>query len=253
MVATRRYAAWPRARGARRPARPPAAGARAQPLGAISVRVTERRRPGRAPDHAARRRRARSSRSTRSRPRAASRTSFASSTSRSRNLDSDGGGRRCWPGCRGVVKVEARKTLGQIFGKRVIVIGGGAQVAQVAPRRRERGGPPQPARRADQRRHHRARRRGDRSPTPSAPSPTCRAPTSSSWPARSWAARSRRPCASSGPSGIPVIALNMAGSVPDAADLVVTRSGPGRHDGRDGDRRHGALHARPPARAEVLA
>jgi energy-converting hydrogenase B subunit Q len=31
----------------------------------------------------------------------------------------------------GVVKAEVRKTLGQIFGKRVIVIGGGAQVAQV--------------------------------------------------------------------------------------------------------------------------
>ena len=34
-------------------------------------------------------------------------------------------------GLRGVVKAEVRKTLGQIFGKRVIVIGGGAQVAQV--------------------------------------------------------------------------------------------------------------------------
>ena len=34
-------------------------------------------------------------------------------------------------GIRGVVKAEPRKTLGQIFGKRVIVIGGGAQVAQV--------------------------------------------------------------------------------------------------------------------------
>jgi energy-converting hydrogenase B subunit Q len=34
-------------------------------------------------------------------------------------------------GVRGVVKAEPRKTLGQIFGKRVIVIGGGAQVAQV--------------------------------------------------------------------------------------------------------------------------
>jgi energy-converting hydrogenase B subunit Q len=32
---------------------------------------------------------------------------------------------------KGVVKAEPRKTLGQIFGKRVIVIGGGAQVAQV--------------------------------------------------------------------------------------------------------------------------
>jgi energy-converting hydrogenase B subunit Q len=31
----------------------------------------------------------------------------------------------------GVAKAEARATLGQIFGKRVIVIGGGAQVAQV--------------------------------------------------------------------------------------------------------------------------
>ncbi len=31
----------------------------------------------------------------------------------------------------GVVRAEARATLGQIFGKRVIVIGGGAQVAQV--------------------------------------------------------------------------------------------------------------------------
>jgi len=34
-------------------------------------------------------------------------------------------------GVRGVVKADLRKTLGQIFGKRVIVIGGGAQVAQV--------------------------------------------------------------------------------------------------------------------------
>src|SRR6476469_5908207 len=34
-------------------------------------------------------------------------------------------------GIRGVVKAEVRKTLGQIFGKRFIVIGGGAQVAQV--------------------------------------------------------------------------------------------------------------------------
>src|SRR5262245_55623663 len=34
-------------------------------------------------------------------------------------------------GIRGVVKAEVRKTLGQIFGMRVIVIGGGGQVAQV--------------------------------------------------------------------------------------------------------------------------
>jgi energy-converting hydrogenase B subunit Q len=35
-------------------------------------------------------------------------------------------------GVPGVVVAEARQTLGQVFGKRVIVIGGGAQVAQVA-------------------------------------------------------------------------------------------------------------------------
>src|SRR4051794_36122995 len=35
-------------------------------------------------------------------------------------------------GVPGVTVAEARPTLGQIFGKRVIVIGGGAQVAQVA-------------------------------------------------------------------------------------------------------------------------
>jgi len=34
-------------------------------------------------------------------------------------------------GLPGVAKVEPRNTLGQLFGKRVIVIGGGAQVAQV--------------------------------------------------------------------------------------------------------------------------
>ena len=34
-------------------------------------------------------------------------------------------------GLRGVIRSEVRATLGQIFGKRVIVIGGGAQVAQV--------------------------------------------------------------------------------------------------------------------------
>jgi energy-converting hydrogenase B subunit Q len=32
---------------------------------------------------------------------------------------------------RGVIRAEPRATLGQIFGKRVIVVGGGAQVAQV--------------------------------------------------------------------------------------------------------------------------
>ncbi|HWH36998.1 MAG TPA: DUF5612 domain-containing protein [Candidatus Limnocylindrales bacterium] len=47
-----------------------------------------------------------------------------------RNVDSAGAAelvRRV----RGVVRAEPRATLGQIFGKRVIVVGGGAQVAQV--------------------------------------------------------------------------------------------------------------------------
>ena len=43
--------------------------------------------------------------------------------------------------------------------------------------------------------------------------------------------------------GLVVISLNMAGSVPDAADLVVTRSGAGRRDGRDGGGGHGEVHA----------
>ena len=48
-----------------------------------------------------------------------------------RNLDSAAAA-ELLAGLPGVAKVEARKTLGQIFGKRVIVIGGGAQVAQVS-------------------------------------------------------------------------------------------------------------------------
>jgi energy-converting hydrogenase B subunit Q len=47
-----------------------------------------------------------------------------------RHFDSAAGARLV-RGLPGVVKAEPRKTLGQIFGKRVIVIGGGAQVAQV--------------------------------------------------------------------------------------------------------------------------
>ena len=54
----------------------------------------------------------------------------ASSISRLRDFDSAAAARRAPEGARRV-KAESRKTLGQIFGKRVIVIGGGAQVAQV--------------------------------------------------------------------------------------------------------------------------
>src|SRR6476661_8867266 len=45
-----------------------------------------------------------------------------------RNFDSAAAA-RLLRAIKGVVKAEARKTLGQIFGKRVIIIGGGAQVA----------------------------------------------------------------------------------------------------------------------------
>jgi energy-converting hydrogenase B subunit Q len=47
-----------------------------------------------------------------------------------RNVDSAGAAELVRE-VRGVVRAEPRATLGQIFGKRVIVVGGGAQVAQV--------------------------------------------------------------------------------------------------------------------------
>src|SRR6185369_7609836 len=124
-------------------------------------------------------------------------------------------------GIRGVVKAEVRKTLGQIFGKRVIVIGGGAQVAQVnlgavteADRHNLRGerisvdtialvGEKQIADAvravADLPRAHILVLAG-----------------SLMGGEISKAVREIRAV------GIPVIALNMAGSVPDAADLVVS-------------------------------
>ena len=52
--------------------------------------------------------------------------------------------------------------------------------------------------------------------------------------------------------GIPIISLNMVGSITEHVDLVVSRPGPGRDDGGHGDRRHGRVRPRPPARAEVL-
>ncbi len=52
--------------------------------------------------------------------------------------------------------------------------------------------------------------------------------------------------------GLLVISLNMAGSVPEAADLVVTRSGAGRRDGGDGRRGHGEVHRGTAEPASVL-
>jgi energy-converting hydrogenase B subunit Q len=121
----------------------------------------------------------------------------------------------------GVVRADVRKTLGQIFGKRVIVIGGGAQVAQVnlgavteADRHNLRGerisvdtialvGEKQIADAvravADLPRAHILVLAG-----------------SLMGGEITKAVRELREV------GIPVIALNMAGSVPDAADLVVS-------------------------------
>ena len=53
--------------------------------------------------------------------------------------------------------------------------------------------------------------------------------------------------------GLLVISLNMAGSVPDAADLVVTDPGAGRRDGGDGGGRHRAVHHRAAEAPGVLS
>lgn len=124
-------------------------------------------------------------------------------------------------GLRGVVKAEPRKTLGQIFGKRVIVIGGGAQVAQV-----NLGAVTE----AD--RHN---LRGERISVDTIALVGERAIADA---VRAVADLPRAHILVLAGSlmggeitkavrelrevGIPVIALNMAGSVPDAADLVVS-------------------------------
>ena len=124
-------------------------------------------------------------------------------------------------GLRGVVRAEPRKTLGQIFGKRVIVIGGGAQVAQV-----NLGAVTE----AD--RHN---LRGERISVDTIALVGERAIADA---VRAVADLPRAHILVLAGSlmggeitkavrelrevGIPVIALNMAGSVPDAADLVVS-------------------------------
>ena len=52
--------------------------------------------------------------------------------------------------------------------------------------------------------------------------------------------------------GTYVISLNMAGSVPDAADLVVSDPVQAGRDGGDGDCRHGEIRYRATAEAQVL-
>ena len=52
--------------------------------------------------------------------------------------------------------------------------------------------------------------------------------------------------------GVPVIALNMAGSVPDAVDLVVSDPVQAGHHGRHGHRRYRPVRPRPSARPPLL-
>lgn len=124
-------------------------------------------------------------------------------------------------GVAGVIAAEPRPTLGQIFGKRVIVIGGGAQVAQV-----NLGAVSE----AD--RHN---LRGERISVDTIPLVGEDAIANA---VRAVADLPRahvlvlagsimggeitRAVRDLQAAGIPVVALNMAGSVPDVADLVVT-------------------------------
>jgi energy-converting hydrogenase B subunit Q len=124
-------------------------------------------------------------------------------------------------GVPGVARVEARETLGQIFGKRVIVIGAGAQVAQV-----NLGAVSE----AD--RHN---LRGERISVDTIPLVGEEAIAAA---VRAVADLPRAHILVLAGSlmggditaavrelqevGIPVVALNMAGTVPDAADLVVS-------------------------------
>ena len=115
-----------------------------------------------------------------------------------------------------------RRRSAKIYGKRIIVMGGGAQVGQVALGAISE---------AD--RHN---IRGERISIDTIPlvgeqelAAAVRAvmrlaARASCWssPARSWAARSPRRSKRCGRNGLRVISLNMAGSVPDAADLVVS-------------------------------
>ena len=52
--------------------------------------------------------------------------------------------------------------------------------------------------------------------------------------------------------GLIVISLNMAGSVPDASDLVISDPGASRRHGRHGDRRNCEVHHRQAASPRFL-
>ena len=158
------------------------------------------------------------------------------------------------PALDGVAGLRAQRltrSLDRVFGKRVIVVGGGAQVAQVAL-----GAVSE----AD--RHN---LRGERISVDTialvgeeniaaavravADLPRARLLVlagSIMGGDISKAARELRE------HGIPIIALNMAGSITEERRPRRERPGPGRHDGGHGDRRHGDVRPRAPARPPLL-
>ena len=120
------------------------------------------------------------------------------------------------------------------------------------PRRRERGRSPQPPRRADQRRHDRrssARRTIAAAVRAVADLPRARLLVLAGSIMGGDISRAADELRA---HGIPIIALNMVGSITEARRPRRLRPGPGRHDGRHGDRRHGHVRSRAPARPAVL-
>ena len=139
-----------------------------------------------------------------------------------------------------VRRVETVKTLQTIYGKRIIIMGGGAQVGQVAI------GAVSEADRHNIRGEHIS---VDTIPLvgeqklADAVRAVARLPRAKALVLAGslmggdieTAVREVRE------QGLLVISLNMAGSVPDAADLVVTRPGTGRRHGRDGGGGYGQV------------
>ena len=151
----------------------------------------------------------------------------------------------------GVRQVSAAPSMSQIYGKRIIIMGGGAQVGQVAL-----------GAIAEADRHN---IRGERISVDTIPLvgeqaiadavravvrlPRVRLLVLAGSLMGGEIAKAVEEVRA---QGLIVISLNMAGSVPDAADLVVVGSGAGRRDGRDGHRRHGEVRYRAAAETAVL-
>ena len=155
-------------------------------------------------------------------------------------------------GLEDVRAVHRTQALGTVFGKRIIVVGGGAQVAQVAL-----GAVSE----AD--RHN---LRGERISVDTIPL-VGEAHIAAAVRAVADLPRARLLVLAGSimggdisvaaeelrAVGIPIIALNMVGSITEHVDLVVSDPVQAGHDGRDGRRRHGHLRPRAPARPAVLS